>query len=167
VLLVDGARRLLATITAFTLAHSITLALATLGVVHVPSRPVEASIALSIVLLAVELVRQWRGEDSLTIRKPWLVSFAFGLLHGLGFAGALSQVGLPQGDIPLALFLFNVGVEVGQAAFVTAVLAVLAVGGALLGRGAWTLPRWAPLVPAYAIGCVAATLLLQRAVAML
>jgi hydrogenase/urease accessory protein HupE len=167
VLLVDGARRLFFTITAFTLAHSVTLALATLGVVHVPSRPVEASIALSIVLLAVELVRQWRGEDSLTIRKPWLVSFAFGLLHGLGFAGALSQVGLPQGDIPLALFLFNVGVEVGQVAFVSTVLTLLAGGGALLRRFSWKLPRWAPLLPAYAIGCVAAAWLLQRAAAML
>jgi hydrogenase/urease accessory protein HupE len=167
VLLVDGARRLLATITAFTLAHSITLALATLGVVHVPSRPVEASIALSIVLLAVELVRRWRGEDEgLSVRQPWLVSFAFGLLHGLGFAGALSQVGLPQGDIPLALFLFNVGVEVGQIAFVVAVLVLLAIGHALVRRRALTLPRWAPLVPAYGIGCVASAWLLQRVAAM-
>ena len=168
VLLVDGARRLLATITAFTLAHSVTLALATLGVVRVPSRPVEASIALSIVLLAVELVRRWRGEDAgSTVRRPWLVSFAFGLLHGLGFAGALSAVGLPAGDIPLALFLFNVGVEVGQIAFVAVVLAVIATWRWLVRRGSFVVPRWAPLVPAYAIGCVAAAWLLERVSAML
>ncbi|HEX2464288.1 MAG TPA: HupE/UreJ family protein [Thermoanaerobaculia bacterium] len=167
VLLVDGARRLLVTITAFTLAHSVTLALATLGLVRVPSRPVEASIALSIVLLAVELVRRWRGESGMTVRRPWLVSFAFGLLHGLGFAGALSQVGLPPGDIPLALFLFNLGVEVGQVAFVALVLGVLAAGGWLVRRVQVVLPRWSPLVPAYAIGCVAAAWLLERVGAML
>jgi hydrogenase/urease accessory protein HupE len=167
VLLVDGARRLLATITAFTLAHSVTLALATLGVVRVPSRPVEASIALSIVLLAVELVRRWRGEVGSTVRRPWLVSFAFGLLHGLGFAGALSEVGLPAGDIPLALFLFNVGVELGQIAFVAVVLGVLAAWRWLVRRGSLVLPRWAPLVPAYAVGCVAAAWLLERVSAML
>jgi hypothetical protein len=167
VLLVDGARRLLATITAFTLAHSVTLALATLGVVRVPSGPVEASIALSIVLLAVELVRRWRGEVGTTVRRPWLVSFAFGLLHGLGFAGALSEVGLPADDIPLALFLFNVGVEVGQIAFVAVVLGVIAAWRALARRGAFVLPRWAPLVPAYAVGCVAAAWLLERVAAIL
>ena len=167
VLLVDGARRLLVTITAFTLAHSVTLALATIGLVRVPSRPVEAAIALSIVLLAVELVRRWRGEPSLTARRPWLVAFAFGLLHGLGFAGALSQVGLPPGDIPLALFLFNVGVELGQVAFVAAVLAVLAAARLALRRVELSAPRWAPLVPAYAIGCVAMAWLLQRVAAMI
>ncbi len=167
VLLVDGARRLLVTITAFTLAHSVTLALATLGAVRVPSRPVEASIALSIVLLAVELVRRWRGDAGLTARSPWLVSFAFGLLHGLGFAGALSEVGLPPGDIPLALLLFNVGVEVGQVAFVAVVLGALAAGRWLIGRVRLVLPRWSPLVPAYAIGCVAAAWLLERVGAML
>jgi hydrogenase/urease accessory protein HupE len=167
VLLVDGRKRLLATITAFTLAHSVTLALATLGVVRVPSRPVEASIALSIVLLAVELVRRWRGEVGTTVRRPWLVSFVFGLLHGLGFAGALSEVGLPAGDIPLALFLFNVGVEAGQIAFVGVVLGVIAAWRWLVRRGSFVLPRWAPLVPAYAIGCVAAAWLLERVSAML
>jgi hypothetical protein len=167
VLLVDGAKRLLATITAFTLAHSVTLALATLGLVTVPSAPVEASIALSIVLLAVELVRRYRGEEEgLTVRRPWLVSFLFGLLHGLGFAGALSEVGLPAGDIPLALFLFNAGVELGQIAFVAVVLGLLAAGRWLIQRGTATLPRWTPLVPAYAIGCVAAAWLLERVSAM-
>jgi hydrogenase/urease accessory protein HupE len=166
VLLVDGAKRLLATITAFTLAHSVTLALATLGLVRVPSRPVEASIALSIVLLAVELVRRFRGEEGTTVRRPWLVSFLFGLLHGLGFAGALSEIGLPAGDIPLALFLFNVGVELGQIAFVAVVLGVLAIGRRLIRRGAFALPRWAPLVPAYGIGCVSAAWLFERVAAM-
>jgi hydrogenase/urease accessory protein HupE len=167
VLLVDGTRRLLLTITAFTVAHSVTLALATLGLVRVPSGPVEASIALSIVLLAVELVRRRRGESSLTARRPWLVAFAFGLLHGLGFAGALSQVGLPQGEIPLALLLFNGGVELGQIAFVVVMLGLLAAGRLASRRVVLRPPSWAPLVPAYAIGCVAATWLIQRVAAML
>ena len=126
VLIVRRGRVLLWTITAFTLAHSITLTLATLGVVHVPGPPVEASIALSIVLLACEIVRLRRGELSLTARWPWVVAFTFGLLHGFGFAGALIDLGLPQGDIPLALFSFNVGVEIGQLLFIGAVLSVLA-----------------------------------------
>ena len=102
-------RQLLATITAFTLAHSITLAAATLGFIHVPAAPVEATIALSIVFLASELVRGEAGRGVVTRSYPWLVAFSFGLLHGLGFAGALAEVGLPQGEIPLALFAFNVG----------------------------------------------------------
>ena len=180
VLLVDGARRLLLTITSFTVAHSVTLALATLGVVRVPSRPVEAAIALSIVVLAVELAdRARRGRapegglagatlrDSLAARRPWIVAFAFGLLHGLGFAGALAEVGLPEGDIPLALFLFNVGVELGQVAFVALVLAIIAAGRQLVSRRPLVAPRWAPLVPVYAIGCVAAAWLLERVAAML
>ena len=110
------------TITAFTLAHSITLSLATLGIVQVPGPPVEASIALSILLLACEIVRLRRGEASLTARWPWVVAFSFGLLHGFGFASALTEIGLPRGDIPLALFAFNVGVETGQLIFIAAVL---------------------------------------------
>src|SRR5262249_12911818 len=127
VLIVPSRRVLLVTITAFTVAHSITLALATLGVVHVPGPPVEASIALSILLLATEIVHRERGVVGLTARWPWLVAFTFGLLRGFGFASALSDIGLPQGDIPLALFAFNVGVECGQLAFVGAVLVILAV----------------------------------------
>jgi hydrogenase/urease accessory protein HupE len=122
ILLVRNVRMLLWTVTAFTLAHSITLALATLGWVHVPSPPVEATIALSIILLAVEIVRIRRAEYSLTASRPWVVAFLFGLLHGLGFAGALSEIGLPSGDVPLALFAFNAGVEIGQLAFIAAVL---------------------------------------------
>jgi hypothetical protein len=108
IFIVRKGRVLLWTITAFTLAHSITLSLATLGVVHVPGRPVEATIALSIILLASEIVRLRDGEPSLTARWPWVVAFTCGLLHGFGFAGALAEIGLPKGDIPLALFSFNV-----------------------------------------------------------
>ena len=127
ILIVRSTRSLVWTITAFTLAHSITLALATLDVVHVPGPPIEAAIAFSILLLAAEIVRLRRGEPSLTARWPWVVAFWFGLLHGFGFAGALSELGLPRGDIPLALFAFNVGVELGQLAFIAAVLGCLAI----------------------------------------
>ena len=105
---------MLKTVTAFTLAHSLTLALATLGVVLMPAAPTEAVISLSIMLLAVEVVRKFAGEFTLSERYPWLVAFAFGLVHGLGFAGALSEIGVPQNDVPLALLMFNVGVETGQ-----------------------------------------------------
>jgi len=127
ILIVRNRRRLLWTITAFTLAHSITLSLATLGVVHVPGPPVEAMIALSILLLACEVIRLERGQASMTAQWPWIVAFTFGLLHGLGFANALTEVGLPRGDIPLALSAFNVGVEVGHLMFISAVLTLLAV----------------------------------------
>src|SRR6185436_12015613 len=136
VLIVRGVGMLVKTITAFTVAHSITLALATLGVVHVPSAPVEAVIALSIVFVASEILRSRRGERGLTERVPWLVAGSFGLLHGFGFAGALSQVGLPANDIPLALLCFNLGVEAGQLAFVVVVFGVLG----LLRR--LRLPAW-------------------------
>ena len=124
-LLVKGGRRIFFTITAFTIAHSITLAAATLGFVHVPGPPVEAAIALSIVFVAAEVVNVRRGRPSLTARWPWLVAFTFGLLHGLGFAGALSQVGLPGHAIPLALLFFNLGVEIGQLVFVTGVMTLI------------------------------------------
>ena len=122
ILIVRNVRKLVTTVTAFTLAHSITLGLSALGVVHVPGPPVEASIALSILLLACETTRQRRGERSLTAQWPWLVAFAFGLLHGFGFASALADIGLPQGDVPPALFAFNVGIEAGQLGFIAAVL---------------------------------------------
>ena len=128
VLLVQGTRRLLVTITAFTAAHSLTLAGATLGWLHVPGPPVEASIALSIVFVASEIVHARQGRYSVTQHYPWVVAFTFGLLHGFGFAGALAEVGLPQSSIPIALLFFNVGVEIGQLVFVGAVLAVMAVG---------------------------------------
>ena len=158
ILLVHNRRTLLWTVTAFTVAHSITLAAATLGFVHVPSPPVEASIALSIAFVAAELVHQAQGRPGLAARGPWIVAFAFGLLHGLGFAGALSEVGLPQNAIPLALVFFNVGVELGQLAFIVVVLCGLSALRRLpLPRMAW--PRMAC---AYAIGSVAMCWALQR-----
>jgi len=125
VILVRNWRRVAVTVTAFTVAHSITLAAATLGLVHVPGPPVEATIALSIVLVAVEILNARHGKPSLTARMPWLVAFSFGLLHGFGFAGALAEVGLPQHAIPIALLFFNVGVEMGQLVFVAAVLSIM------------------------------------------
>lgn len=157
-LITRGTRRLLLTITAFTVAHSITLALATLDVVAVPSSPAEAVIALSIVFVAAEIVRARRGGEGLAARAPWIVAFVFGLLHGFGFAGALAEVGLPQGQIPLALLFFNVGVEAGQLLFVAAALATFA----LARRVPVVPPRWAALVPPYAIGGVATFWVIQR-----
>jgi len=125
VILVRGWRRVAVTVTAFTIAHSITLAAATLGFVNVPGPPVEATIALSIMLVAVEILNARRRQPSFTARLPWLVAFSFGLLHGFGFAGALAEVGLPGHAIPVALLFFNVGVEIGQLVFVAAVLGLI------------------------------------------
>jgi hydrogenase/urease accessory protein HupE len=125
VILVREWRRVAVTVTAFTVAHSMTLAAATLGFVNVPGPPVEATIALSIMLVSVEILHARRDNPSLTARLPWLVAFSFGLLHGFGFAGALAEVGLPQHAIPLALLFFNVGVEIGQLVFVAAVLLLI------------------------------------------
>jgi hydrogenase/urease accessory protein HupE len=157
-LLVDGWRRVLATVTAFTIAHSITLAGATLGLVRVPQAPVEAAIALSIVFVGAEVVRAGRGQSGLTERWPWLVAFVFGLLHGFGFAGALHDVGLPAQAIPLALLFFNVGVELGQVAFV---LLVVAFRFAYRRLVPWT-PAAAWRLPAYVIGSVAAFWVIDR-----
>lgn len=151
---------LLGTITVFTVAHSITLALATLGLVHVPRPPVEAAIALSILLLAVEIVHMERGWSGLTVRWPWVVPFSFGLLHGFGFASALADIGLPPGDIPLALFAFNVGVECGQLAFVAAVLSLVALARRV-GLGLHV-ERYVPRLAPYAIGSLAAFWFFQR-----
>ena len=157
-LIVRSPWMLLKTITAFTLAHSITLGLATLGIVHISPRPVEATIALSIVFLCSEIVHAQRGRKGITFRYPWLVAFAFGLLHGLGFAGALSAIGLAQDEIPLALLFFNVGVEIGQLMFVGTVLAI-----------AWILTQLRlnqltnmRLASVYVIGSVAMFWLLER-----
>jgi hydrogenase/urease accessory protein HupE len=150
-LIVQSRWALVKTITAFTVAHSISLALAVLGVVHVPSRPVDAAIALSIVFLGAEIIYARRGCGGLTVQFPWVVAFAFGLLHGLGFAGALTGLGLPPDDIPIALLFFNVGVEIGQLMFVAFFL--------VMGWAFRTLevkwPSWGEAVPAYAIGTVA------------
>jgi hydrogenase/urease accessory protein HupE len=153
---------LMKTVTAFTVAHSITLAAATLGYVRPPAPPIEAAIALSILFLGHEIVRAYQGGTSFTIRHPWVAAFAFGLLHGFGFASALSTAGLPPTAIPLALVSFNIGVEIGQLAFVTAML--------LLGYGLrqlrMTWPRPAELLPAYVVGTFGAFWLVQRLTVM-
>jgi len=163
-LIVRGRRRLLVTITSFTLAHSITLSVAVLGFVDVAQAPVEATIALSILLLASEIMgsRSSEGakEASLVRRYPWIVAFVFGLLHGFGFAGALSEVGLPAAAIPVALLFFNIGVEVGQISFVVLVLALMAV----VERLDLSWPRSAWRVLTYAIGSLAAFWTVQRIV---
>lgn len=160
VLIVRSYRVLLFTITSFTIAHSITLALATLGVVHVPGPPVEAAIALSILLVAVEIVRQNRGQSGMTAKWPWVVAFSFGLLHGFGFAGALTDIGLPQRDIPLALFTFNVGVEIGQLAFIGAVLGVIALTKRIKVTPIFS--RYAMPAATYTIGALAAFWFIER-----
>lgn len=153
-----GGWRLVKTVTAFTISHSITLTAAALGVVHVPQRPVEAVIALSIVFVAAEIVRMRRGIDSITARAPWLVAFTFGLMHGLGFAGGLSEAGLPAAHVPTALLFFSAGVEAGHFLFVAVVLSSIA----LARRVRLPLPRWTELVPPYAIGAVAMFWVIQR-----
>jgi hypothetical protein len=162
-LIVDGRLMLVKTITSFTLAHSLTLAIATLGYAQAPLLPLNAAIALSILFLGPEIVRRWRGESSFTIRHPWVVAFAFGLLHGFGFASGLTAMGLPQAEIPLALLLFNVGVELGQLAFVTLVF--------LLERSFRVLElRWPPAVerlPGYAVGTLGAFWTIQRTLVLL
>jgi hydrogenase/urease accessory protein HupE len=164
VILVQGGRRLLATITAFTLAHSLTLAGATLGLVRMPQRPVEAVIALSIMFVATEIVHGREGRPGLTAERPWVVAFTFGLLHGFGFAGALREVGLPQQAIPVALLFFNVGVELGQLLFIAWVFAVAAVARRIARRVALPQPAWAWRVPAYSIGTIAAYWTIGRVV---
>ena len=161
IIITRGGWKLVKTVTAFTLSHSVTLAAATLGFVHVPQRPVEAAIALSIVFVAAEIVHQRSGRDGITVRAPWIVAFIFGLLHGLGFAGALSEIGLPQQHIPLALLCFSLGVEAGHFLFVGVVLA----GAAWARRMRLPLPRWAPLVPPYAIGAGAMFWVIERTAA--
>ena len=158
-MLVANLRTLFWTVTSFTVAHSTALALVTLDVIRVPVPPVEAFIALSIVFVAVEVVRSWRGETTLASRKPWLVAFAFGLLHGMGFASALAAIGLPPNNVPLALLFFNVGVEIGQLLFVTALLAA---SWAVRHLASPSLRPRMRLAGAYAIGGVASFWLLQR-----
>ena len=163
ILIVVGWRRLVATVTAFTLSHSITLALATLGVLNVPGPPVEAVIALSIVFVASEIVHGLRGRKGLTARIPWVVAFVFGLLHGLGFAGALAEVGLPEHAIPMALLFFNLGVEAGQLIFIAGVLLLAALARRLIG----TTPETLRAAAAYGIGGVAAYWTIDRIVAFM
>jgi hypothetical protein len=158
IIITRGGWKLVKTVTAFTLSHSITLTAATLGFVHVPQRPVEAVIALSIVFVAAEIVRMRRGLKSITVSAPWMVAFSFGLIHGLGFAGGLSDAGLPVAHIPTALLFFSLGVETGHFLFIGVVLSVIA----LVLRVHIPLPRWAELVPPYAIGTIAMFWVIQR-----
>ena len=150
--------RLVGVITSFTLAHSITLALSSLDVVKLSSAPVEAIIALSILFLAVELLRPEEQRSPITTKRPWLIAFAFGLLHGFGFAGALAEIGLPERAIAMALFLFNVGVEVGQLMLVAVVLALLAV----VKRIGIVMPELVVRAPIYATGIIAAFWFVER-----
>jgi hydrogenase/urease accessory protein HupE len=162
-LIVKDRWMLLKTITAFTIAHSITLAIATLGYANAPVVPLNAAIALSILFLGPEIVRSWRGETSFTIRNPWVVAFAFGLLHGFGFASALTSAGLPRADLPPALLSFNFGVEIGQVSFVAFVL--------LLERSFRVLqirwPRFAEALPGYTVGSLGAYWTVQRVAILL
>lgn len=157
-LIVSGIKPVVMAVTAFTVAHSITLALATLGLVHVPPKPTEAIIALSIVFLAAEIVHKRQGRVGLTERYPWLIAFIFGLFHGLGFAGALTEIGVPQHEVPLALFTFNVGVETGQLLFIAAVLGLTA----MLKRLPLTAPAGAWRLLPYSIGGLAAFWTIER-----
>lgn len=159
-LIVKDRWMLLKTVTAFTEAHSITLAIATLGYAEVPVVPLNAAIALSILFLGPEIVRSWRGETSFTIRHPYVVAFAFGLLHGFGFASALTSAGLPHRELPLALLSFNVGVEIGQLGFIALILALERSFRILEVR--W--PRWVEALPGYAVGSLGAFWTVQRLV---
>jgi len=173
VVLVRDWHRVAATVTAFTVAHSITLAAATLGFVSVPGPPIEAAIALSIVLVAVEIVNTRRGLPSFTARWPWFVAFCFGLLHGFGFAGALAEVGLPQHAIPVALLFFNFGVEIGQLLFVAAVLCLMWLWRSLASRQPVSVllvrgkSYISDVTVAYGIGIIAAYWLIERVTAFL
>lgn len=158
VLLITGARRLIETITAFTLAHSITLVFSSLGWISLASAPVEATIALSIVFLANELANKSADATRLSEKRPWLVALAFGLLHGFGFAGALAEIGLPKGEMPVALFTFNLGVEAGQLAFLASILLLLNILGRLHLR------QRVDLFASYAIGTTASVWLIARIV---
>jgi hydrogenase/urease accessory protein HupE len=162
-LIVQGRMLLLKTVTAFTVAHSITLAIATLGYAAAPLPPLNAAIALSILFLGPEIVRSWRGESSLTLRYPWVVAFLFGLLHGFGFASGLSTTGMPKAELPLALLCFNVGVELGQLVFVFTALALVRSFKVLEVR--W--PRWVEALPAYVVGSLGAYWTIQRTVILL
>lgn len=157
-ILVKSWKKLIGTITTFTVAHSITLALATLGFVHIPGPPVEAIIALSIVFVAVEIIHGKQGSPGLTERAPSVVTLTFGLLHGLGFAGALSEVGLPQNAIPAALLFFNVGIEAGQLLFVAVALSMIG----FFRRAKIPMPEWTQLIPPYVIGSLAMFWVMER-----
>ncbi len=157
-LIVSSRSMLLKTVSSFTVAHSITLAAATLGLARVPLPPLNAAVALSIFFLGPEIVRSWRGQSSLTIRYPWIVAFVFGLLHGFGFASGLSTAAMPHSELPMALLCFNLGVELGQLLFVCLVLALLRAFRVLEIRWA----RWVSAVPGYTVGVLGAYWTIQR-----
>lgn len=161
IIITRGGWTLVKTVTAFTLSHSITLTLATLGYVHIPQAPVEAVIALSIVFVASEIIHARAGRLGLTARAPWVVAFAFGLAHGLGFAGGLSEAGLPPAHITTALLFFSIGVETGHFLFIGAVLSLFA----LVRRVRIPFPNWAELVAPYSIGSLAMFWVIQRVIA--
>jgi len=162
-ILVGNTWTLLKVITAFTVAHSITLAVAALDIAQIPQAPVEAVIALSIMFVAAETLPQKQSEHDLASKAPWIIAFAFGLLHGLGFGGALKAIGLPQSDVPLALLTFNLGVEAGQVLFVLAVLGLKAV----IDRFMELKLPWARTAIGYGIGSLAAVWFVQRVAVML
>lgn len=161
VLLLKGGWLVAKTVTAFTVAHSITLVGSTLGLLSLPPQPVEAVIALSIIFLAVEVVKSRPDDIRLSEQFPWIVAFLFGLLHGFGFAGALAEIGLPEGDVPLALLTFNVGVEIGQLVIVAVALAVL--HGLRQFRSQWLHPVKSAM--SYGIGIIATYWFIERMVA--
>jgi hypothetical protein len=162
-LIVVGFKSLIKAITAFTVAHSITLALTTLGLLSLPAAPTEAIISLSIMFLAAEIIHKYNGQISLTERYPWVVAFIFGLFHGLGFAGALAEIGIPEHEVPLALLMFNVGVETGQLMFIAGVMLLLA----LLKRLPIKLPEGSLKAVPYVIGTIAAFWTIQRIISFL
>lgn len=157
-LIVKSRMMLVKTITSFTLAHSITLGIATLGYAQAPLPPLNAAIALSILFLGPEVVRARRGQTSLTIRYPWLIAFGFGLLHGFGFASGLSTTGMPKAELPWALLWFNIGVELGQLLFVFTALGLVWAFRTLQVR--W--PRWVLWLPGYTVGSLGAFWTIQR-----
>jgi hydrogenase/urease accessory protein HupE len=164
-LLVGPNWRLVKAVTAFTAAHSITLALAALGYLRFPSAAIEALVALSILFVAVELASPDRVDPTLARRRPWLIAFLFGLLHGMAFAGVLADIGLPPGAAPPALLLFNVGVEIGQLLFIATALAGLWAAGTAARRLSLPRPGWAAAAPAYVIGGLSAYWLIERTMA--
>jgi len=157
-IITGGGWKLIKTVTAFTLSHSITLTLAALGYIHVPQQPVEALIALSIVFVAMEIVHTRQGRMGLTARAPWIVALTFGLMHGLGFASGLSEAGLPDGHVPVALLFFSLGVETGHLLFISVMLSLIALAQRVKVR----VPSWTRLVPPYAIGSLAMFWVIQR-----
>ncbi|HVY88416.1 MAG TPA: HupE/UreJ family protein [Hyphomonadaceae bacterium] len=165
-ILVGNVKRLIGAVTAFTVAHSLTLAGTTLGLVKVSPAPVEASIALSIMFVAAEIIRSRSGKDSLTAKLPWLASFSFGLLHGFGFAGALREIGIPEDAVGLALLFFNVGVEAGQLLFISAVLTVIFLWKRFAPELSPRFQQWTWRGPVYGIGAVSAFWVVERSLAI-